>query len=95
MIIETGTIVFFSLIIMMWRMPRKAQLWFYGHPAWLEVPIAIVAYLLHYGTFSGMMAAAAACCICFCYVQMMRKLVGYTDAKGYHAGAMANWSRPT
>ena len=86
MIIETGTIVFMSLAIFFWRLPHKARLWLFGHPIWLEVPFAIIAYLLHYGTFSGMMAAATAGCICFVFVQIGRKTVGYTDRTGYVPG---------
>jgi hypothetical protein len=88
MIIETGTIVFLSLIVVFWRLPHKARLWFFGHPMWLEIPFAIVAYLLHYGTFSGMMAAATAGCMCFAFVQLGRWAVGYTDAHGYHSGTL-------
>lgn len=72
MIVETGTIVFLSLIVLYWRLPVKARVWFIKHPAWLEVPFGVFAYLLHYGTFSGMMAAATAACICFCFMQLMK-----------------------
>ncbi len=83
MIIETGTIVFFSLAMLIWRLPNRAILWLFGHPACLEIPFALLAYILHYGTFSGMMAAATAGCLCFCFVQLGRKAVGYT-VKGVH-----------
>lgn len=81
MIIETGTIVFLSLIIMFWRLSPRTRRWFLGRPLWLELPFGIMAYALHYGTFSGMMAAATAACMCFCFVQVMRQLYGYTDPK--------------
>lgn len=86
MIIETGTIVFLSLIVLFWRLPKRTRLWLLGHPAWLEVPFGILAYVLHYGTFSGMMAAATAACMVFCFVQIMRKLVGYTRDNQFHPG---------
>lgn len=93
MIIETGTIVFLSLIIMVWRMPRRAQLWIFGHPLWLELPLAVLAYALHYGTFSGMMAAATACCICFVFITVMKKIVGYIGAKGKYYPGLIDWKR--
>lgn len=86
MIIETGTIVFISLAIVFWRFPKRLKLWLLGHPLWLEIPFAILAYVLHYGTFSGMMAAATAACICFVFVQIMRKMIGYIDKTGYQPG---------
>lgn len=86
MIIESGTIVFLSLIVLVWRLPRKTTLWLFGHPAWLEIPFAIVAYLLHYGTFSGMMAAAAAAVMCFGFVQLGRFTIGYTKDNVFYPG---------
>jgi hypothetical protein len=86
MMIETGGIVFLSLAVLMWRLPRKTMLWFFGHPAWLEVPFSGAVYLLHYGTFSGMISAATAACLCFCFVQMGRWLVGYTTDGKYVPG---------
>lgn len=86
MIIETGTIVFLSLIVLFWRLPKSTRLWLLGHPAWLETPLGLLAYALHYGTFSGMMAAATAVCCCYAYVQCMRWAIGYTDASGYKPG---------
>ena len=70
MIIETGTLVFLSLLVIIWRLPMKTRLWLFGHPAWLEIPFGIAAYVLHYGTFSGMMAAATAAIMCFGFTQI-------------------------
>ena len=86
MFIETGTLVFLSLIVIVWRLPRRTILWLFGHPAWLELPFATLAYLLHYGTFSGMMAAAVAGMLCFAFVQIGRKAVGYTYNNQYTPG---------
>ena len=86
MIVETGAIVFLSLTVLLWRLPRKAMLWLFGHPLWLEGPFSFVAYALHYGTFSGMMAAATAACMCFCFVQAGRALFGYIAKGAYRPG---------
>ena len=88
MIIETGTIVFLSLMVLVWRLPRKTMLWLFGHPVWLELPFGFVAYVLHYGTFSGMMAAATAAIMCFAFVQLGRQFVGYIDNGIYKPGMM-------
>jgi hypothetical protein len=85
-IIETGTIVFLSLMVLVWRLPRRAMLWLFGHPLWIEVPFSFCAYALHYGTFSGMMAAATVACMCFCFVQAGRALFGYIAKGTYRPG---------
>jgi hypothetical protein len=89
MMIETGGIVFLSLAVLMWRLPRKTLLWFFGHPAWLEIPFSAAVYVLHWGTFSGMISAATAASLCFCFVQLGRWLVGYTTAGKYVPGYIA------
>lgn len=86
MILETGTIVFFSLIVLFWRLSPRTRLWILGHPLWLEVPFGLAAYVLHYGTFSGMMSAATAVAMCYAYVQLMRWAVGYLRDGAYHPG---------
>jgi hypothetical protein len=86
MIVETGFIVFLSLIVLIWRLPRRTMLRLFGTPWLLEVPFGIAAYMLHYGTFSGMMAAAVAAILCFGFVQAGRNLVGYIKRGVYHPG---------
>jgi hypothetical protein len=86
MIIETGTIVFLSLMVLFWRLPKRTRLWLLGHPAWLEVPFGVIAYMLHYGTFTGMMAAATAACICFAFTEVAKRAVGYISNGVYYPG---------
>ena len=86
MMIETGTIVFLSLIVLVWRLPRRMMLWLFGHAMWLELPFSVVAYTLHFGTFSGMMASATAACMCFAFVQIARVAVGYIENGTYYPG---------
>jgi hypothetical protein len=87
MFIETGSIVFLSLIVLFWRLPMNKRLWLLGHPVYLELPVGILAYALHYGTFSGMMAAAVAAILCFGFTEAGRWLIGYIDnTKKYTPG---------
>lgn len=64
----------------------KKRLWLLGHPAWLEIPFVVLAYVLHYGTFSGMMAAAVAGILVFGFTELAKRIIGYTDKKGFHQG---------
>lgn len=92
MIIETGFIVFLSLLVLVFRLPRRKLLWLLGNPAFLEVPFGLLAYILHFGTFSGMMAAAVAAILCFGFVEIMKKIVGYKEKGQYYPGFL-DWSR--
>lgn len=86
MFIETGSLVFFSLIIMFFWFNMRTRLWLFGHPVVLEVPFAIFAYMLHYGTFSGMMAAGVAAAMCFCFMRCGKFLVGSIQDNKYTPG---------
>jgi hypothetical protein len=86
MIVETGVIVFLSLLVLVWRLPRRTMLKLFGTPWLLELPFGVLAYVLHYGTFSGMMAAAVAAILCFGFVQAARSLVGYIKGGTYYPG---------
>lgn len=84
--ITTGFLVFLSLMVMVIRLPNRQVLWLFGHPLWLELPFGILAYVLHWGTFSGMMAAAVAAVMCFVFVQCGRRAVGYIKNGVQHHG---------
>lgn len=84
--ITTGFLVFLSLMVMVFRLPNRHVLWLFGHPLWLELPFGILAYALHWGTYSGMMAAAVAAILCYVFVQCGRRLIGYTINGVYHRG---------
>lgn len=87
MIIETGFIVFLSLMVLVFRLKRERLLWLFGHPLWLEVPVGVAAYVLHFGTFSGMMAAAVACIMTYVFTQCGRWSMGYIKDGKHHKGA--------
>jgi hypothetical protein len=89
MILETGTIVFLSLLVLVWRLPRKTMLRLFGTPWLIELPFGLLAYLLHWGTFSGMMAAAVAAILCFGFVQAGRATVGFIKSGQYYPGFVA------
>lgn len=80
--IGTGFMVYLSVVIFLKWIPRDKRLWLYGHELWLELPLGILVYVLHFGTFSGMMAAAVACIFISLHVSVMRKLVGYIKSDG-------------
>ena len=84
--IETGFIVFLSLMVMVFRLKRTKVLWLFGHPLWLELPMGFLAYALHFGTFSGMMAAAVAVIMVYVFTQCGRWALGYIKDGKYYKG---------
>ena len=60
MIIESGVIMFVGLLLLFMKLPRLLALRLPGQPLALDLVVSVAAYSLHWGTFSGVMAAAGA-----------------------------------
>ena len=86
MIIESGVIIFFGMLLLGIKLPRKTSLKLLGRPLALDLGISVLAYVMHYGTFSGIMAAAVAGLMCSGFTSVARYAFGYIENKQYHKG---------
>ena len=79
MIIESGVIIFLGLLMLAFKLPIKTSLKLLGRPLALDAGVSILAFLMHYGTFSGVMAAAVAGLMTSGFTSAARWGVGYCD----------------
>lgn len=87
MILESGFIIFLGLVFLTIKLPRRVLLRALNYPLALDIGISVLAYILHYGTFSGMMAAATAGMMASGYTTLMRWGIGWIDQHGVrHVG---------
>lgn len=86
MIIESGVIIFFGMLLLGIKLPRRVSLKLLGHPLALDLSVSVIAYATHYGTFSGIMAAAVAGLMCSGFTSGARYAFGYIKDKRYHKG---------
>jgi hypothetical protein len=86
MIIESGVIIFAGLLLLAVKLPRRTSLWLLGRPFALDLTVSVIAYALHFGTFTGVMAAAVAGLMCSGFTACARHLFGYIDRGAYHPG---------
>lgn len=86
MIIESGVIIFFGLVLLAFKLPTRTSLKALGHPLALDLGVSVLAYIMHYGTFSGVMAAAVAGLMCSGFTTVARYSVGYISKGVYHPG---------
>lgn len=77
MIIESGVIIFLGLLLIFIKLPRRWALLLLGQPLALDVAVSAAAYTLHWGTFSGVMAAAVAGLMCSGFTALGRWAIGY------------------
>lgn len=86
MIVESGVIIFIGLMFMAIKLPRRTALWLLGRPLTVDLCASGIAYVLHWGTFSGVMAAAVAGLMCSGFTIACRYLFGYIEKGKYHVG---------
>ena len=86
MIIESGVIIFLGMLLLGIKLPRRVSLRLLGHPLALDLSVSVLAYGMHYGTFSGIMAAAVAGLMCSGFTSVARYAFGYIKDKRYHKG---------
>lgn len=86
MIIESGVIIFLGMLLLGVKLPRKVSLKLLGRPLALDLGVTVLAYAMHYGTFSGIMAAAVAGLMCSGFTSAARYAFGYIEKNQYAPG---------
>jgi len=86
MIIESGVIIFLGMLLLALKLKAKTSLTLLGYPLALDISVSVLAFIMHYGTFSGMMAAAVAGLMCSGFTSTARYAVGYIKAGKYYPG---------
>ena len=86
MIIESGVIIFLGMLLLGIKLPRRVSLKLLGHPLALDLSVSVLAYIMHYGTFSGIMAAAVAGLMCSGFTSVARYAFGYIKDGQYYKG---------
>lgn len=86
MIIESGVIIFLGMLLLALKLKVKTSLTLLGYPLALDLGVSTLAFIMHYGTFSGVMAAAVAGLMCSGFTSAARYAVGYIRDGKYYPG---------
>mgnify|MGYP003479630249 FL=1 len=90
MIIESGVIIFMGMLLIGFKLPIRTSLTLLGRPLALDIGVSVLAYVMHYGTFSGIMAAAVAGLMCSGFTSAARHALGYIEGTTYFPGRFWN-----
>ena len=88
MIIESGVIIFIGLLLLGLKLPARITLRALGRPFALDLGVSVLAFIMHYGTFSGVMAAAVAGLMCSGFTTVARYVFGYIRGGKYYPGKL-------
>jgi hypothetical protein len=92
MIIESGFIILFGFLALFIKLPKRTLLHLLSWPLAVDLTGSVLAYVIHAGTFSGLIAAAVAGLMLSACTSIGRFSVGYIDQGKYVAGHLADWS---
>lgn len=83
-----GVIILMGFVFIGIKLPRRTALWLLGRPLMLDISVSVLAYALHWGTFTGVMAAAIAGLMCSVFTAVCRWAFGYIRGNVYYPGKL-------
>lgn len=82
----TGLTIFLGVALLLVKLPRKTMLRVLKHDLKLDLAVTALVLLVHWGTFSGVMAATVAGLLTSLATSGLKRLVGYIDGDSYYPG---------
>ena len=84
--LSTGFTVFLGIALILVKVRRRTMLRALKHDLALDVAVSLITLLIHWGTFSGVMAATVAGLMTSLATSGLKRLVGYIDGDSYYPG---------
>ena len=82
----TGFTVFLGVMLILAKLPRRLMLRSLKHDLVIDVLVSLLTLLIHWGTFSGVMAATVAGLLTSMATSGLKRLVGYISGNTYYPG---------
>jgi nucleoside permease NupC len=82
----TGIMIFIGVFLILIKLPRKMMLRVLKHDLMIDIAVTCLVLFIHFGTFSGVMAATVAGLLTSLATSGMKRLFGYIDGNDYHIG---------
>ena len=84
--LATGFMIFLSVVLILAKLPRRLMLRALHHDVALDLAVSILVLVIHWGTFSGVMAATVAGLMTSLMTSGAKRLFGYIDGNRYVPG---------
>jgi nucleoside permease NupC len=82
----TGITIFLGLALLAAKLSRRTLLRALKHDALIDMTVTVLTLIVHWGTFSGVMAATVAGLLTSLATGALKHLFGYIDHSTYHVG---------
>lgn len=84
----TGITIFLGVALILWKLPRRLMLRALHHDVSLDLLVSGLTLIVHWGTFSGVMAATVAGLLTSIATSAAKRLFGSHDGKQYVPGVL-------
>lgn len=84
--IETGLAIFLGLVFIFIKLKRRTMLRLLRYDLAIDIGVTLLTLVVHWGTFSGVMAATFAGLLCSVGTSLAKKTFGYIERDQYHVG---------
>lgn len=84
----TGLTVFLGVLLILAKLPRRMMLKALSRPLLIDLAVSIIVLVIHFGTFSGVMAATVAGLLTSVATSGARKLFGHIEGNRYYPGVI-------
>ena len=82
----TGFTVFLAMMLLLAKLPRRISLKLLHHDLVLDVAVSLIVLTIHWGTFSGVMAATVAGLMTSLFTTAAKHAFGYIKGNHYVPG---------
>ena len=82
----TGITVFLGVALIFAKLPRRTMLKALKHDLAIDMAVSLLVLLIHWGTFSGVMAATVAGLLTSLGTSGLKKMFGHIDGNFYIVG---------
>ena len=82
----TGLAIFLGLVFIFIKLPRRTMLRWLRYDILLDLAITLIVLVVHFGTFSGVMAATFAGLLTSVGTSLAKRVFGYIQGDQYFPG---------
>lgn len=84
--LTTGLTIFLGVGLLLAKLPRRMALRALKHDLAIDLVVTTLVLVIHWGTFSGVMAATVAGLLTSLATSTLKRFVGYIDGDVYYPG---------
>ena len=84
----TGLAIFLGLVFIFIKLPRRTMLRWLRYDVVLDLAVTLIVLVVHFGTFSGIMAATFAGLLTSVGTSLAKSVFGYIQSDQYFPGVI-------